>query len=436
MTTKQTLRYPDDSDIVSVQTLHVEVVDGPDKGSDPAHGDVVSVGTATTNALILTDPTVSRYHIELSRSSEGIVLRDHGSTNGTFVAGLRVKEAVVPVGTQITVGRSSLRVGEGKQVAVEMHGEENLGALWGRSESMRRLMAQIRKLAMTDAPVLIVGESGTGKELIANALHDLSARQDKPFVTVDCGAMAPNLVASELFGHERGAFTGADRKHIGAFERANGGTLFLDEVGELPQELQPALLGALERRRFHRVGGQTDVEVDVHVVSATNRDLRAEVNSARFRLDLYYRLAVVTLSVPPLRERPDDIALLIDLFLRDAGHHGSAEQVLGAETLDRFSQYTWPGNVRELRNMVEATVAMGEAPPLMPSTAPGQQGADLSQVLPKPYKEARALVLHEFEKHYLAHWLERCEGNVARAAREAKMDRSHLFQLLRRHNLR
>ena len=180
--------------------------------------------------------------------------------------------------------------------------------------TMRRLMAQVDRVAKANVPVLLVGESGTGKELVARALHEQSPRADKPLVVVDCGALAPGVVASELFGHERGSFTGAERTHVGAFERADGGTLFLDEIGELPPELQPQLLGALERRRFRRVGGKVDISVDVRVVSATNRDLRAEVNAGTFRLDLYYRVGVVEVRIPPLRERPDDLSLLVDHF--------------------------------------------------------------------------------------------------------------------------
>ena len=439
MPSKHTVRYPDDADILSVRALQVEVVDGQDKGLQPEGDiDVVSIGTGTTNTLVLTDPTVSEYHAELLRTPEGIVLRDHGSTNGTFVSGIRIKEATVPAGVEIKVGRSALRVVDGQKVEVEVHGEEHLGELWGRSESMRRLMARMRRAAMTDAPILIVGKSGTGKELIARAVHDLSARQPNTFITVDCGAMSPNLVASELFGHERGAFTGADRQHIGAFERANGGTIFLDEIGELPNELQPILLGALERRRFHRVGGQKEISVDVRVLAATNRDLRSEVNASRFRLDLYYRLAVVSLQVPALRERPEDIDVLVKRFLEQCGDARSVSEVFDAEVMAQLQRHAWPGNVRELRNLVEATLAMGEAPTLPREEAGSVSGSGSSNldILSLPYKEARAAVLHDFESHYLKHWLEQTEGNVAKASREARMDRSHLFQLLRRHNLR
>ena len=320
---------------------------------------------------------------------------------------------------------------------------------------MRRLMVQIEKVARTEAAALIVGESGTGKELIARAIHELGPRSEAPFITVDCGALAPNLVASELFGHERGAFTGADRKHIGAFEQADGGTIFLDEVGELPPELQPNLLGALERRRFRRVGGSQEIEVNVRVVAATNRDLRAEVNEGKFRLDLYYRLAVVALHVPPLRQRVEDIPLLIEHFAARCGAEQDLSELIDDELMGALLSHRWPGNVRELKNLVEATVAMGEAQvplDLRPGAeamstptgvveAAGESGGEgatiaIDPVLGLTYKEARAGVLQEFERHYLAHRLALAGGNVAKAAREAKMDRSHLFHLLRRHDLR
>jgi DNA-binding NtrC family response regulator len=224
---------------------------------------------------------------------------------------------------------------------------------------MRRLMAAIERAAKSDVSVLLLGETGTGKEVIAHAVHDASPRAKGPFETVDCGAMLPTLIASELFGHEKGAFTGADRQHAGAFERADGGTLFLDELGELPGSLQPALLGALERRSFRRIGGQKTISVDVRFICATHRDLRAEVNAGTFRQDLYYRIGVLLLRVPPLRERAGDIPLLIEQFLREEGFDGAPEEVFPRHVMDALTQHPWPGNVRELRNFAWQTV-LGE----------------------------------------------------------------------------
>ncbi|MGC4063258.1 MAG: sigma-54-dependent Fis family transcriptional regulator [Polyangiaceae bacterium] len=271
---------------IPVRTLALDVVSGADQG---AHGEaldeMLTVGTAATNDLVLTDPTVSGFHLELTRSATGVFVKDLSSTNGTWHGDCRIERATVVPGTLLRIGNTEIRISDGAGAVVEVFESDHLGDLYGTAPVMRRLMAQIERVARASVPVLMLGESGTGKELVARAIHENSPRAKGPFVTVDCGALAPTLIASELFGHERGAFTGADRQHIGAFERAHGGTLFLDEIGEMPAELQPQLLGALERRRFRRVGGRDEISVDVRVVSATNRDLRREVNNGTFRMD-------------------------------------------------------------------------------------------------------------------------------------------------------
>jgi DNA-binding NtrC family response regulator len=423
-----------------VRTLHAEVTEGPDAGKQrTAESDTLSVGTAEGNDLVLGDSTVSRYHLELTRRPDGILVSDEGSLNGSYLGAARLERALVPPGTVLRLGRTSLKIGEGPSVTLEVHGTDALGALRGRTPVMRRLFHRVERAAQGDAAVLLVGDSGTGKELIARALHDQGPRAAAPMVTVDCGALSPTLVASELFGHERGAFTGADRQHVGAFERAHGGTLFLDEIGELPPALQSTLLGVLERRRFRRLGGTKDVAVDVRVVSATHRDLRAEVNAGTFRLDLYYRLAVVVMKVPPLRERAEDIPLLVEHFLREAGHDGPVDELISQAAMTQLASYRWPGNVRELRNLVEATVAMGETPqlPTDSGTHPaGEPGDLIGQLLGLPYKDARGTLLGEFERRYLTHLLQRTKGNVSSAAREARMDRSHLIDLIARHRLK
>ncbi len=307
------------------------------------------------------------------------------------------------------------------------------GELLGESPAMKRLYTLAARVASSEVSVLLFGESGTGKELLARALHDQSPRASGPFVTVDSGAVTPTLFSSELFGHERGAFTGADRQHIGAFERASGGSLFLDEIGELPPELQPALLGALERRRIRRVGGQKDVDVDVRLISATHRDLRSDVNSGNFRLDLFYRIAVVMLRVPPLRERLSDIPDLV--------RHFSERPVLPtrrSSTKPRscVSANPFPGNVRELRNLVLGTVALGEEPAALDPVSPSSGSDPFAPLLPLPYRDAKRRANDEFERRYVEHWLERTGGNVRQAARDATMDRSYLMELIRRHRLR
>ncbi|MGC4091896.1 MAG: sigma 54-interacting transcriptional regulator [Polyangiaceae bacterium] len=414
------------------------MLNGPDRGrSVETHDEVLSIGSAEGNTLQLGDDTVSRFHLELSRGKDGIALTDLGSSNGTLLGTARIERGVVPPGVELLLGHTRLSVSDGSEREVELYGENELDQLKGRTDAMRRVMAQVSTAARSNAPVLVIGESGTGKEVVARALHEHSARSNGPFVTLDCASLAPNLVASELFGHERGAFTGADRQHIGAFERADKGTLFLDEIGELPPELQPQLLGALERRRFRRVGGRSDVAVDVRIVGATHRDLRADVNTGLFRLDLYYRIAVVVLRIPALRERNGDIPLLVEHFLREAGYAGGVETLVPDETMTRLSSYRWPGNVRELRNWVEATLAMGESPELMPESRhdPSLPNAD-AQLLELPYKDARRLLLDGFEQRYLKHLIEATQGNVAMAARKAQMDRTYLIKLIQRHALR
>jgi DNA-binding NtrC family response regulator len=427
---------PHGSPGLPIQALCVTVLDGPDAGrSHRATNDTLTIGTADGNDLVLTDDSVSRYHVELARGRLGVRITDCGSTNGTIVGGITVTTGEAPAGTVLQLGRTKLKVTDGDEVTVELHRESSLAGLVGASPAMRRLMSEVKRAANSDVSVLVVGESGTGKELVARALHDLGPRAARPFVAVDCGAIAPSLVASELFGHERGAFTGADQQHVGAFERAHGGTLFLDEIGELPLALQANLLGALERRKLRRLGGRTDVPIDVRVVSATNRDVRGDVNSGAFRLDLYYRLAVVTLRLPPLRERTQDIELLVEHFLRDAGRDGPIDDVISPSTMRSLTSHHWPGNVRELRNLIEATLAMGE-PPALAAVEPSDPSDPIGSLLDLPYRAAREQLLHGFEARYLKALLDRANGNVSRAAREAQMNRSHLLEMLQRHRLK
>ena len=426
---------PDARRGLPIRTLCVQVLDGPDAGLvHRAREDKLAVGTANGNDVVLTDDSVSRYHLELSRGRAGVRVVDCGSTNGTAIHGLAVEAVEAPAGTVIQLGRTRIQIIDGDEVTLAVHDRDALAGLRGRTPAMRRLMSEVERAARSDVSVLVVGESGTGKELVARALHDLGRRTGRPFVAVDCGALAPSLVASELFGHERGAFTGADHQHIGAFERASGGTLFLDEIGELPLALQANLLGALERRRVRRLGGRADLAIDVRVVSATNRDVRGDVNSGAFRLDLYYRLAVVTLRLPPLRERSEDIELLVEHFLRECGHDGAIDELISPSTMRSLASHHWPGNVRELRNLIEATLAMGEPPALDPM--PVDPGDPIAAVLGLPYRAAREQLLHQFEARYLPALLARAEGNVSRAARTAQMNRSHLLELLQRHHLK
>ncbi|HEY6035113.1 MAG TPA: sigma 54-interacting transcriptional regulator [Kofleriaceae bacterium] len=416
-----------------VTTLRVEVVDGPDKGKHATTNDTLSVGTAKDNGLAIGDFTVSRYHLELTVKSSGIAVTDLGSTNGTYVGAVRLERAIVQPGTLVKLGGTTIRLDDaGKQTVRHDGRSHELAGMLARSTQMVRMFGDIERVAATPTSVLVVGESGTGKERVAEAIHAKSPRAGGPLVTIDCGALASTLLASELFGHERGAFTGADRVHVGAFERAQGGTIFLDEIGELPQADQVALLGVLERKRFRRVGGTADIPVDARVIAATNRDLRSEVNNGRFRHDLYHRLAVVVLRLPPLRERREDIPLLIEHFAKELGSAGPIEAVFDADTLARWTKHPWPGNIRELRNAVEAMLVVGTMPAAH-EEHPAEPGA--SEPL-GAYKDSRARIVGEFELAYLTRLMAEANGNVSQAARIAKMDRSHLIDLLRRHQLK
>jgi DNA-binding NtrC family response regulator len=423
---------------VPLRTLRVEVVKGSDAGRKLGDRERIAIGTAEGNDLVLTDETVSRYHVELAIRGDRIAVRDHGSTNGTAIGSAVIEQGSIGPGTILTLGRTQIRVDHGETATLEIYGAEQLGGVVGRSASMRRLMAQIDRAAVSDVSILLLGETGTGKEVAARAIHAASKRAAGPFETVDCGSLLPTLIASELFGHEKGAFTGAEREHIGAFERAHGGTLFLDEIGELPAALQPALLGAIERRSFRRVGGGKTINVDVRLICATHRDLRSEVNAGRFRQDLYFRIGVVMLEIPPLRERPEDIPLLVEYFLRDAGFEGPRDQVVPPQVLEMLTGHQWPGNVRELRNFVEAALALGETPGIAGRAIERDRESvdEVEPLLDRPYADAKAVLLDHFERRYLAHMMEKTNGNISAAARAAKMNRSYLLELLKRHGLR
>ena len=410
------------------RAFSVRVVGGPSAGlrAEVEADESLTVGTARGNDLVLADPGVSRYHLELSAHGDGYRVRDLHSSNGTWVGALEIRDAVIGADTALELGDSRVVIEPGA-VGSAARAADPVPGLIGASPAMERVAATIHKVAPSKVSVLVQGETGTGKEVVARAIHALSPRRDGPFEVVDCGSLPAALIASELFGHERGSFTGAHKRHVGAFERADGGTVFLDEVGELPLGLQPALLGVLERSKFRRVGGEAVQTVDVRVVAATHRDLRAGANDGSFRADLYYRLAVARILVPPLRDRREDIAPLVEHF---ASELVGGPSPFSPAALAAFEAHPWAGNVRELRNVVEASLALGTL-----SLAPEPvDGADASELL--TYRDARAAAVDEFERAYLSQLIGACRGNASEAARRARMDRPYLLRLLRKHGLR
>ncbi len=419
------------------QRFALRVVDGPDKGKDftCTSAAEVTVGTAASNSLVLTDPTVSGYHFVLQVGPQGVLLRDLDSTNGTMLGAFRVGSAYVTSGAVITIGMTKLRYDElAAQLDEPLSDDDYFGRALGRSIAMRRLFQVLPRIAATDSTVLIEGETGTGKGVLAEAIHQASARAQKPFVVVDCGSIPPTLIESELFGHEKGAFTGAVRTRAGAFESAAGGTVFLDELGELPLELQPKLLRVLEERTVKRVGGLDPIKLDVRVIAATNRNLKSAVNRGTFRADLYFRLAIVRLEVPPLRERRDDIPLLVAAFYEQLTSPGSQPP---AALVQQLVSQDWPGNVRELRNAVERAVLMQDAELWQELTAEPATTTEAVYHFDEglSFRAAKERGIAHWERWYLGELMQRSGGNLSKAARDAHMDRTHLRELLRKYEL-
>src|SRR5690606_16302605 len=344
---------------LEVQRFRLEVVSGPNRGQVAASdGTELYVGTAPGNHLLVTDPTVSRHHAVVAATPEGFQVRDLGSTNGTHLAGYRVESAYLEPGALVQIGETTLRFDAlDERLSQPLSERDRFGDVLGQSASMRRIFGMLERLADTDSTILLDGETGTGKGAIAEAIHKQSSRASGPFIVVDCGAIPANLIESELFGHERGAFTGAEERRIGAFESASGGTIFLDEIGELGIDLQPKLLRVLEGRQVRRIGSVTPIPVDVRVIAATNRDLRHEVNAGNFRSDRFYRLNVMRITVPALRDRREDVPLLVEHFYRQLS--GDPQAAPPAELIARLMRQRWAGNVRELRSAVERAVVLG-----------------------------------------------------------------------------
>jgi two-component system response regulator GlrR len=390
------------------------------------------VGADARADFVIADPAMSKFHCEI-RIADGVCfVRDLGSRNGTLVDRVPILDAPLRDGAILTVGRTLLRFDIGtQQREILLSPRDRFGRLRGGSIPMRAAYALLEAAAAAQSTVLVQGESGTGKDLAAESLHLESARRDGPFIVVDCGAIPANLLETELFGHEAGAFTGATSLRIGAFESAAGGTLVLDEIGELALDLQPRLLRAIDRREIQRVGGVQRIPVDVRVVAATNRNLKQEVNARRFRSDLYFRIAVLVVTMPPLRDRTTDIPVLVESILDDLGDRDSAmaKSLRSGELLPELLRHAWPGNVRELRNYIEACVVRQERTLATPSHEPT---IDITQ----PLRAVREQWTRHVERRYLEQLLLVHSNNVSAAARAAGVDRVHLHRLLSRVGLR
>ena len=387
---------------------------------------VCTVGSGSHNDIVIDDKAVSRSHLELELVPEGVMVRDLRSRNGTFFDGHRLERMTLAFGSSLRVGRAMLSIGLDRtsiETGQDFEGDRYMGML-GASSAMRSMFATLERLRGSLVTVLVQGESGVGKELVARGVHRGSRVADGPFVALNCGALTRELVGSELFGHQRGAFTGASGPRKGAFGAADGGTLFLDEVGELPLEVQPALLRALEVGEVRAVGSDSARTVKTRVVAATNRDLTRDVAAGKFRQDLYYRLAVIKIVVPPLRDRPEDVALLADHFATELGAEPLARDVRNA-----LQARAWPGNVRELKNAVHAYTVLGVLPQV---EGGGGVDAALEQWAAQdaPYAQLKEELVDRFTSAYLRTLLARAGGNQSTAAKMAGLDRSYLGRLL------
>jgi DNA-binding NtrC family response regulator len=410
--------------------IDLVVIEGPDRGlRAPVSAAVTRIGTGGNNHLRLTDRAVSRVHCELRLRARAVQLVDAGSTNGTFTEGIRITDVELGAGAVIRVGATAIRLEAGDApTRVPISHRDRFGDLLGGSVAMRCVYAVLERLAATDTTALIHGETGTGKELAARAVHEASRRGRGPFVTVDCGAIAENLIESELFGHVRGAFSGAQVDRKGLFEEADGGTLFLDEIAELPLSLQPKLLRALEAREVRRVGANVSRPVNVRVIAATHRSLAQGVNEGAFREDLYYRLAVVEVELPPLRARREDIGVIAQRFYE---RYSGTDEPLPDALVSAIHARAWSGNVRELRNFIERSVTL-DAGRDRPSQMPPPISSSSEALVPVhlPLKEARVVWMEQFERRYLEALLRRTGGNVTRAAEIAGVNRRSLQRLV------
>jgi len=444
----------------------------------------IRIGAMEDNDMVVGDDTVSRYHCKIVQEDNAYVLQDLGSTNGTFINRVRIREGFLKPGCTVHLGQSELKFYAGEEeVEIVPSRKDRCGDIIGKNQKLREIYAIIEKIAPTNTTVIIEGETGTGKEVVAQTIHKLSARSSGPMMVFDCGAVPENLIESELFGHEKGSFTGAIMTRQGLFEMGDGGTVFLDELGELPIDLQPKLLRALEQREIRRVGANKPIKVDVRIIAATNRNLEQEVAAGRFRQDLFYRLSVVRLILPPLRDRAEDIPILVRHFLKGGSYNKNPDGTprikgVSREAMEVMQGYRWPGNVRELLNTVERAVSFADSdtieardlpehirdqarhapvrppaaamamataggtnPALRIPTSPGISAPPAPMAGPPPesfestFKEAKERWVSSFERDYIVALLKKNHGNISHAAREADIDRKYFRKLMKKYDI-
>jgi DNA-binding NtrC family response regulator len=416
------------------------------RGAGPAlamSSALATVGRHPTNDLVLDDPQVSGVHLELRRVGSRVHVRDGGSTNGTWMGLHRVREMELAAGGELTVGTTVLRLDiDAEATPAATSRQDFFGELVGVSTVMHELFVTLDRIAGKNLSVLLQGETGTGKEEAARAIHARSGRADKPFVVIDATALPANLVESALFGHEKGAFTGADRATVGLFEAAGGGTVFLDEIGELPAPMQAKFLRVLEQREVTRVGGNERRPVDVRVIAATHRDLRHEIEAGRFREDLFFRLAQVRVLLAPLRDRPEDIPVLCQKLLTRVAAGTDAPLLVEDSAMKHLQVQPWPGNARELRNVLARAAALCTGGVIRREDVAGEgfgfRGTREERSalnLSGPFAPAKERAIERFESAYLAALMKRCGGNLSHASREADVARHYLRELLKKRGL-
>ena len=433
--------------LLRVRRIKLLVISGPLQGREIlVNRDTFTIGSGSHNDLIVEDSTVSKRHCEIVVEQSGYLIRDLESTNGTLVQGVRVSSAHLPPGSEIQLGKTRIVFCPLQEAHdIPLSNREAFGAMLGSSVPMRRIFYLAETYSPADVTVMITGETGTGKEILAEEIHNHSPRHDKPFIVIDCAAISKELIESELFGHVKGAFTGANADRQGAFELADGGTVFLDEIGDLSPDLQPKLLRVLEKREIKRVGCNKVRKIDVRIISATNRNLANEVNEGRFREDLYYPLSVVHLELPPLRRRREDVPLLVKKFLTNLHGEDAINQLADFDsTMDVLKRHEWPGNVRELRNLIELAFYSERRPVdlsaflSLGSLRAGRRSAEpeVNFVTDRPFKDAKNDLIEEFERTYLNDLLARNKQNISRSAREAGIERAYLQRLIRKYGMR